>query len=178
MKRAVRYRLWIARLVGIGGALGVLTAAAAASASPQYPCLVVAQLMLPQITIDPGPPGSPACPSNTTNGCKLCHNNDSGGFNNNNAFGLLLKSYGLQPEEDQTLTAALDKIATDNPNAISDIKMGVSPADDPAVFSNNPVPEYGCQVGEAGRTGSAIGFMGVSFVLAMAFARRLRAINP
>jgi hypothetical protein len=59
-----------------------------------------------------------------------------------------MKHNGAVAEETATLGPALAAIEASDPLAISDIKMGVNPNDDPKWLSGSastdPVPTYGC----------------------------------
>jgi hypothetical protein len=81
-------------------------------------------------------------------GCLLCHLTEQGGLGTNNRFGLEMLHSGAVAEETATIAPALDAIQASDPLAISDIKMGINPNDDPKWLSGStstdPVPTYGC----------------------------------
>src|SRR5580658_7609165 len=68
-------------------------------------------------------------------GCLLCHLTEQGGLGTNNRFGLEMKHNGAVAEETATLGPALAAIEASDPLAISDIKMGINPNDDPKWLS-------------------------------------------
>jgi len=113
-------------------ALLSLTWCAAASATPDFPAVVVKTLELPGITIDP------------PQGCELCHTSDSGGTSLR-PFGALLLQYGTQPYEESTLEQALGQLTQDEPQLVADIKASRDPNDDTG-SADVHTPEYGCTV--------------------------------
>jgi hypothetical protein len=82
-------------------------------------------------------------------GCLLCHTTEVGGDQNLNRFGSEMHQNGaVQFDANATAGGALQAIAMSDPLAISDIKMGINPNDDPKWLSGStstdPVPTYGC----------------------------------
>jgi hypothetical protein len=81
-------------------------------------------------------------------GCLLCHTTEAGGDQNLDHFGSEMLRNGAVQYEPGTVAGALQAIAMSDPLAISDIKMGINPNDDPkwlsGATSTDPVPTYGC----------------------------------
>ncbi len=95
-------------------------------------------------------------------GCLLCHKSEIGGLMTNNAFGQELKQNGATAENVSSLQGALQAVIASDSLAISDIKMGTNPNDDPKWLtrstSTDPQPSYGCgsvSPGAPGNRGSA-----------------------
>jgi hypothetical protein len=140
-----------------------------AAASSTFPAAVDQALGLTasqriEVTIDP------------PLGCRLCHENDSGGNGTNNAFGLDMLMSGAIGTAPSTVGPALAAIQRQNPRAVSDIVMGVNPNDDPLALSDDPVPMYGC--GSVAASGTSFGDLmaavGASLVIVAGRARRRR----
>ena len=130
MKTRVAMRLAQAGLVALSLGHG-----AVASATPDFPAVVVKTLDLPGITIDP------------PQGCELCHATDAGGTSLR-PFGTILLQYGTQPYQENTLEAALGQVAQNEPQLLADIKAGKDPNDDSS-STVMPTPEYGCATAPA-----------------------------
>jgi hypothetical protein len=144
--------------------LALLVSAAAwnstASASPIFPSAVDKDLGLPAMWVE----NSVAPPQ----GCLLCHEIQAGGLGTTNAFGGELKQNGAMAENLPSLQGALQAVAASAPLAISDIKMGTNPNDDPKWLdrstSTDPQPSYGCgsvSPDAPGNRGSAAVLVGV-----------------
>jgi hypothetical protein len=101
-----------------------------ARATPDFPGVVVKDLDLPGITIDP------------PQGCTLCHPTDAGGTSLQ-PFGQLLQQYGVQPYDESSLEQALAEVEQNEPQLVADIKDGRDPNDD-AGTANLHSPQYGC----------------------------------
>jgi MYXO-CTERM domain-containing protein len=104
-----------------------------ARATPDFPALVVKELGLPGITIDP------------PQGCTLCHPTDAGGTSLQ-PFGQLLQQYGAQPYDESSLEQALAEVEQNEPQLVADIKNGRNPNDD-AGAADLHSPQYGCALG-------------------------------
>jgi len=109
-----------------------LTCSWTAAATPDFPNVVVQDLSLAGITIDP------------PMGCKLCHPTDSGGTSNS-PFGQLLQQDGAKAYDQASLRAALTQVMTDCPQLIMDIQDGRDPNLDSCGGSVHS-PEHGCVV--------------------------------
>jgi hypothetical protein len=149
-----------------GVALLALLWGSHASANPDYPAAVVAALGLPGVTIDP------------PNGCKLCHQNESGGLPLNGFGSLMENEYGVQkadvPESVKTAMMALEAM---QPNLVADIRAGIDPNTDLNGASIPPQPEYGCAIGQPSPEGGGTGLAAWALVAGFAAmqARRARA---
>lgn len=108
-----------------------------AEATPDFPSVVVQQLGLSQVTIDP--------PS----GCKLCHVSEQGGTDLS-SFGALLYGYGAQRYNQQSLRQALSEVQTEEPQLIDDVRNGVDPNAAAASTGNGSGPQYGCGLAPSG----------------------------
>jgi hypothetical protein len=158
--------------------LGLLVSATSwsstATASPIFPSAVDKDLSLPAMWVE----SSVASPQ----GCLLCHLTQLGGLMTNNAFGVELKQNGAMAENVSSLQGALQAVTASDPLAISDIKMGTNPNDDPKWLtrstSTDPQPSYGCgsvSPGAPGNRGSVAVLVSVlAAVVARARTRRAR----
>jgi hypothetical protein len=147
-----------------------------ASASASFPAQVDTDLNLPSMWVEK----SVAPPD----GCLLCHKIEIGGLNTNNGFGAEMKRNGAMATLPKTLAGAFQAIEASDPLAISDIKMGVNPNDDPKWLSGStttdPVPTYGCgsvSRGRPNRVGvvALLGSLLALFVARVASRRRRAA---
>jgi hypothetical protein len=117
-------------LVALGSACA-LSWSGASSATPDFPQVVVQDLSLPGITIDP------------PQGCTLCHPTDAGGTSLS-PFGTLVRQDGAAPYDENSLRMALAQIELDEPKLIDDIKAGRDPNTDSSAAGVVHAPEYGC----------------------------------
>jgi hypothetical protein len=126
---------------GFGASLALLLWAPQASATPNFPADVDADLML-KIKIETTFP---------TLGCRLCHLTESPPATNPplKPFGeLLFQQYGVVPYDDGSLKAALMDVERDHPELIQDIESGLDPNADQSAPPSLPTPEYGCSAGD------------------------------
>lgn len=144
-----------------------------ATASPVFPQQVDIDLSLPALWVE----NTVASPD----GCLLCHKIQGGGQGTTNAFGGELKQNGAAMENVASLKGALLAVAASDPLAISDIKAGTNPNDDPKWLdrstSTDPQPSYGCgsiSPGAPGNRGSAAVLVCVLAALAARNRRRVR----
>jgi hypothetical protein len=114
-------------------------------------------------------------------GCLLCHKIPAGGLGTTNAFGGELKQNGAVMESIASLQGALQAVAASDPLAISDIKMGHNPNDDPTWLtrstSTDPQPSYGCGSMSPGAPGNRGSAAVLACVLAAIFARCRRRVR-
>jgi hypothetical protein len=147
------------------------------AASTSFPSTVDTDLNLPAGWVEK----SVAPPD----GCLLCHLVESGGFGTNNAFGLEMKRNGAIGGEPQTVAGALTTVGMSDPLAISDIKMGSNPNDDPKWLngstSTDPSPTYGCgsvsPVAPEKHGSVAVLFFLVAAIVGRGAAARRRRVN-
>jgi hypothetical protein len=147
-----------------------------AIASPSFPQHVDTDLTLPAMWVEK----TVARPD----GCLLCHLSEMGGFMTNNAFGLELKQNGAMAGNVASLQGALLAVAASDPLAISDIKAGTNPNNDPKWLdrstSTDPQPTYGCgSIGSIspGAPGNRDGVAVFACVLAALVARGRRRVR-
>jgi hypothetical protein len=143
------------------------------SASMIFPAAVDKDLSLPALWVE----NTVASPQ----GCLLCHKIQAGGLGTTNAFGGELKQNGATAENIASLQGALLAVAASDPLAISDIKAGTNPNDDPKWLdrstSTDPQPTYGCgSIGSIspGAPGNRDGVAVFACVLATLVARGRR----
>jgi hypothetical protein len=125
------------RVVVTGFALlALLSAHRSALASATFPKEVDTNLML-KVPVEAFVPPQ-------GQGCRLCHQSDSGGNGTNNAFGTMMKRAGCMGTITGSVDVALNQLKASAPRAIMDIEMSVDPNGDPLALNNDPLPQYGC----------------------------------
>jgi hypothetical protein len=146
------------------------------SASMIFPAAVDKDLSLPAMWVEK----TVASPQ----GCLLCHKIQAGGSGTTNAFGGELKQNGAMAENVASLQGALLAVAASDPLAISDIKAGTNPNDDPKWLdrstSTDPQPTYGCgSIGSIspGAPSTRDGFAVFACILAALVARGRRRVR-
>ena len=143
----------------------VLAWAGSASATPDFPGVVVSQLGLAEVTVDP------------PLGCKLCHLTDQGGTGTLNAFGYLLQSHGAVAYDEGSLRQALAQVESSNPALIEDIQKGVDPNTDPAIGGSESGPQYGCSAARPRFQGAGTLSVIVALLVSVRARRRVRALR-
>jgi MYXO-CTERM domain-containing protein len=153
-KRSRRARAWTTTAASLALVASAAAWSSTTAASPSFPQQVDMDLSLPAMWVE-----TMVAPKD---GCLLCHLSEAGGLMTNNAFGLELKQNGAMAENVASLQGALLAVAASDPLAISDIKAGTNPNDDPKWLtrstSTDPQPSYGCgsvSPGAPGNRGSA-----------------------
>jgi hypothetical protein len=116
-----------------------------------------------------------------TMGCQLCHQS-AGGGNELRPFGnLLVTNYGLSDsasiEDDASLDAAIMALEAGDPDAVTDLKAGMDPNNDPQVFQGAlPTPTYGCSLSVV-RSGDQPASVALAPLVLLIGARRLRKLT-
>jgi hypothetical protein len=141
----------MARRIVVLIALLAMLVPARAGATPGFPPEIQAHL---QLTYEPG--------------CNVCHVGTPAVGDATTPFALTLISYGLVPNDNASLDAALDAIRAANVSSagdgISDIQK-LENDEDPNSFIGDgggpvpipfPPPDYGCQIGRVGASPSSV----------------------
>jgi hypothetical protein len=136
----------------------MITGTSSARATPDFPQVVVKDLGLSGITIDP------------PQGCTLCHPTDAGGTSLQ-PFGQLLQQYGVQPYDESSLEQALSQVEQNEPQLVADIKDGRDPNDD-ADAANLHSPQYGCALAGGANQGPLGPVPPWAGIVLLALARR------
>jgi hypothetical protein len=139
----------------------VITGTSSARATPDFPHVVVEDLGLPGITVDP------------PMGCKLCHPTDGGG-SSLQPFGQLLQQYGAQANDENSLRQALSRVEQNDPQLIADIEDGRDPNLD---AGDVHTPQYGCAL-TGGRTAGSLPSMAALVAILLLAAMRRRPREP
>jgi hypothetical protein len=138
--------------------LFVVTSTTGAAATPDFPAVVVQELGLPGITVDP------------PQGCTLCHATDAGGTSVK-PFGQLLEQYGVKAYDEASLRQALSQLQVDEPALVEDIREGRDPSSDTTSVHS---PAYGCGVGRRRTGGDGRPVFAAVATLGIAALRRRR----